>query len=398
MERDPAKRTSRKKDIGSCPMLILFLLFLFGFSLANAVWPKRDASPLENRKLEQLPALTLSGIWDGSWGKKFGTYMQDQVALRDGWINTESFVNAALFQKTEEGGILYGKDGWMFTKVFGLTSATQSQLAKNTGAVAQFGSAHPGKVTFLLAPSASVIYADKLPAAAPMIPEDAMLDAIFEEVGGSVEVLDLREAFAAAKEETQLFYKTDHHWTTQGAYLGYLQFCGQQGLTPFDLNSHEAAEVTDFYGTHYSATRRWNSGPEVLTYYPLPNQMTVYQASGETEFSVLKTGPLVNAEKLATQDKYGAFLDGNNGYSVIEGDGEGSILVIKDSYANSFVPFLTANYGKIGVIDFRNYSYGPDALIALEGYDHILILYNFQTFCSDRQLINLIRPSTSQSS
>ena len=92
-------------------------------------------------------------------------------------------------------------------------------------------------------------------------------------------------------------------------------------------------------------------------------------SNGETQYTARVTEPIVNTEKLATRDKYAAFLDGNNGYSVIEGDGEDSILVVKDSYANCFVPFLTANYAKIGVVDLRNFSYGLDTTIESEGYD-----------------------------
>ncbi|MGN0974746.1 MAG: DHHW family protein [Gemmiger sp.] len=377
------------------PVLIVFLMFVFGFSLFNVFWPKRENSELENRKLQQFPEFSLSGFLSGDWGEQFGAYLQDQFALRDSWINAESFLNEIVFQKVEESDILYGDDGWMFTKNFGLSDTARKQLEKNTAAVAQFGESHPGKVTFLLAPSASVIYADELPVAAPMIDENALLDEIFATVGKSAQVLDLRECFSASKDE-QLFYKTDHHWTTQGAYLAYEQFCAQQGLTPFNTAVHQAVNVEDFYGTHYSSTRRWNTKAETLTYYPLPNKMTIYQANGETEFAELKSGELVNTDKLTTRDKYGAFLDGNNGYSVIEGDGEGSILVMKDSYGNCFIPFLTANYAKIGVIDFRNYKYGPDALIEMEGYDQLLVLYNFQTFTSDRDLINLIRPAAAK--
>ena len=95
---------------------------------------------------------------------------------------------------------------------------------------------------------------------------------------------------------------------------------------------------------------------------------------------------MVNTEKFQSRDKYAAFLDGNNGYSVIEGNGEGSILVVKDSYANCFVPFLTENYAKIGVVDLRNFSYGLDSTIESEGYDQVLILYNFQTFIADNRV------------
>ena len=104
----------------------------------------------------------------------------------------------------------------------------------------------------------------------------------------------------------------------------------------------------------------------------------------------------VNADKFSTRDMFAAFLDGINGFSTIEGSGTGSILVVKDSYANSFIPYLTENYAKIGVVDFRNFKYGLDSTIEKEGYDEVLVLYNFQTFIADTNLIYISRPSTIQ--
>ena len=226
-----------------------------------------------------------------------------------------------------------------------------------------------------------------------MVDEDAMLDEIFARVGEYADVMDLRPLYRSAKDQ-DLYFKTDHHWTPNGAYLAYTQFCERQGLEPFDRSSHTAIEVEDFYGTHYSATRRWNARPDSFEYFDLPNPMTIYKINGEAQYEADRTETMVNTDKLSTRDKYGAFLDGNNGYSVIEGDGEGSILVVKDSYANSFVPYLTANYAKIGVVDFRNFAYGLDSTIEAEGYDQILILYNFQTFLSDSHVIYIDRPTT----
>lgn len=383
------------RDTGARPgaVLIVFLLALVGFSVLNAFWPKRDMSDLENRKLAQMPPFSIKTLLNGDYFQDFATYMQDQVALRDGWIDLESAFNNLVFAKVEESDILLGKDGWMFTKLFDVSQDTQKQLSKNLDAVTNFASRHPGKVTFLLAPSASVIYPEMLPVGAPMVDENAMLDDIFAQVSTNAEVLDLREVFTQEK-DNYLYYKTDHHWTTQGAYLAYEQFCRLNGLTPFDTSAHEAVTVPDFYGTHYSAARRWNVQPDTITYYPLDNPMTIYDITGEAQYSERKTESMVNTEKLETRDKYAAFLDGNNGYSVINGDGEGSILVVKDSYANCFVPFLTANYAKIGVVDLRNFSYGLDSTIESEGYDQVLILYNFQTFIADKRVVYLDRPTT----
>ncbi len=232
------------------------------------------------------------------------------------------------------------------------------------------------------------------PAGAPMIDENAALDDIFARVAAAgAAVIDPRQTFADHKDE-YLYYRSDHHWTTLGAYRAYEQFCALRGLTPFDTGAAEAVEVPDFYGTHYSATRRWNLRPDTLTYYALDNEQTVYQVLGEASFAAQETKPMMDTGKLATRDKYAAFLGGNDGYTVIEGRGQGGILVVKDSYANCFIPYLTSNYAKIGVVDFRGTNYGVDAMLANEGYDEVLILYNFQTFVTDTHVGNFGRVNT----
>ena len=145
-------------------------------------------------------------------------------------------------------------------------------------------------------------------------------------------------------------------------------------------------EVENFYGTHYSKARTWNAQPDTITYYELPNTLTIYTVTGPQMPETGTQSGLYDLEKFDTYDKYAAFLWGNNGLSRIEGDGEGRILVLKDSYANSFVPYLTANYAQIDVVDFRNYNYGLDALIEQNGYDQILVLYSFDSFKADPYL------------
>lgn len=375
------------------PLLCTGLLLLIGVSVFNLFWPKRTQIELENRRAAQFPDFRLEDLLDGSWQSDFSRWMQDQFLLRDQWINAQRATDEIAFQKVEEGGILLGKDRWMFTKLFTVPDSTLAQMNKNVEAVADFAANYPGKVTFLLAPSASAIYPEELPAGAPMIDENAMLDDIFARVGESAAVLDLRDTFTACKDE-YLYFKTDHHWTPHGAYRAYEQFCALKGLTPFDTSAQQPVTVSGFQGTHYSATRLWNVEDDVITYYPLENPMTIYRITGEAQYEPQTTEPLINTDKFNTRDKYAAFLDGNNGYSVIEGNGTGSILVVKDSYANSFVPNLTQNYAKIGVVDFRNFKYGLDSTIEQEGYDEVLILYNFQTFIADTNLIYISRPST----
>lgn len=140
-----------------------------------------------------------------------------------------------------------------------------------------------------------------LPANAPMVDEDAMLDDIFAQVQASgADVIDMRDDYRANKDQ-YLYFKTDHHWTPDGAYRAYQQFCTLKNLTPFDCNVYTKITVPDFYGTHYSATRRWNAQADSFSYYDLPNQMTVYKVNGEADYEPVKTEGLMNLAKLDTR-------------------------------------------------------------------------------------------------
>lgn len=363
------------KKLKAAPVVLLFFAFLFGFMILDMLWPKREYSELENRKLQQVPAFSWSALFSNQWTADYGTYIQDQFAFRDSWIDLKSRAEYFL-GKTENSEVIYGDDDMMFTKFYSLERYGDTWL-RNAQAVEQFAARHPGKVSFMLAPSASLIYEDKLPANVPLADEDAYLDQIFASVP-SAEVYDLRDLFTQHKDE-YIFYRTDHHWTTYGAWLAYSEFCDRNGLTPFDTDAHEKVEIKDFYGTSYSKSRLWNAVPDTLTYYPLDNSMEIVVPGENSAASA--DGTMYNLSALEKRDKYSAFLWGNNGYSEIEGDGEGSILVVKDSYGNSFTPFLTANYAKIGVVDFRYRKANLEDL--MDEYDQVLILYNFQSFYKD---------------
>lgn len=363
------------KKLKAAPVALLFFAFLFGFMILDMMWPKREYSELENRKLQQVPAFSWSALFSNQWTADYGLYIQDQFAFRDSWIDLKSRAEYFL-GKTENNEVIYGDDDMMFTKFYSLERYGDTWL-RNAQAVEQFAARHPGKVSFMLAPSASLIYENNLPANLPLADEAAYLDQIFAAVP-SAEVYDLRELFTQHKDE-YIFYRTDHHWTTHGAWLAYSEFCARNGLTPFDTEAHEKVEIEDFYGTSYSKSRLWNAVSDTLTYYPLDNSMEIVVPGENSAASA--DGTMYNLSALEKRDKYSAFLWGNNGYSEIEGDGEGSILVVKDSYGNSFAPFLTANYAKVGVVDFRYRKANLEDL--MEQYDQVLILYNFQSFYKD---------------
>lgn len=383
------RKRKRKGGLIHYPVLILFSLFFVGMFLLDCVTPDRTVSELENTTLTQRPAVTAQILSSAGLNRFFNDYTQytkDQIPGRDAWISLQSFVETALLQKTQSGGVLLGDHGQMFDRTYGLVSSEERTLPRNIAAVGALAGRYPGRVYVMVAPAASAIYPERVPAHAPLLEEAGyirQIQAAVEEAGGVY--IPLQDALAAHKDE-YIYYRTDHHWTTLGAYYAYSRLCETLGLVPFDREAHTAVEVPDFYGTFYSRARTWNAQPDTLTYYELDNPLTIYTVTGPGMPTQGEATGLYDLDKLAVYDKYAAFLHGNNGFSRVEGDGEGRILVIKDSYANSLVPFLTANYAQIDVVDLRNYNYGLDALIAENGYDQILVLYSFDSFKSDPYL------------
>ena len=379
------KHSKHSVSLRQYPVLAAFTLFFAALFVLDLVTPDRAYSELENTTLTQKPrlsAVTADGLND--YFTTYTKYVKDQVFGRDQWIGLQSLAETTLFQKTQSGGILLGKEHRMFVRRYQTLASDQKTFGRNLAAVQSLCQRYPGKVNFMLVPSAAVLYPEDLPAGVPQVDEGARI----AEAGNAVQggcFLNVIDTLAEHKDE-YLYYRTDHHWTTLGAYYAYEQFCKTLGLTPFDRTAHTAETAEDFYGTHYSKARTWNAEPDTITWYDLQNRLTIWNVTGPGQPTQGTTTGLYDTDKLNVYDKYAMFLHGNNGLSRISGDGAGRILVIKDSYANSFVPYLTANYAVIDVVDFRNYNYGLDQLIADNGYDQILVLYSYASFTTDPYL------------
>ena len=380
-----------KKQLKNYIMIVCFLLFIFGFAVASFISEDREFSENENRYLQQTPEFSWKKLEKGEFTSDIESYMSDQIFMKDQLVSLKTVTDRTLL-KNYQNGVYFGKDGYYLQDY----QENRPLIEKNISCLNDFADSLDKSVdvSFLLVPNAVSVMSDKLPAVTQTDDQLESEKYISSILSDRINLCFPYDQLKDAAKSTQVFYKTDHHWTPNGAYRAYEQFCSLKGLTPFDRPAHEPITVTDFQGTHYSATRLWNVENDEITYYPLDSLMTIYKITGEAAYEPETTENIVNMQKFNTRDKYAAFLDGNNGYSTIEGRGTGSILVVKDSYANSFVPYLTENYAKIGVVDFRNFKYGLDSTIEKEGYDEVLVLYNFQTFIADTNLIYISRPST----
>ena len=197
------KHSKRSSSLLHYPVLVVFSLFFIGLFALDLITPDRAYSEMENTTLSQRPALTqLSAKGLNSYFTAYTKYVKDQVFGRDNWISLQSVVETTLLQKEQSGGILLGKEHMMFPRTFGLLDSENRTLPKNTAAVEALCQRYPGKVDVLLAPAASVIYPEKVPANAPLLDEDAYLDqlsAAVQAAGGRF--VDVRQTLTAHKDE-----------------------------------------------------------------------------------------------------------------------------------------------------------------------------------------------------
>lgn len=376
----------KKENIYKFLLIGLFALISIAVPVAtiisSAQLPENAFSENENRYLEKMPKFNFDTVTDKTFMTKFENYFSDRIVMREQWISLMNDFDRLLGKKEIKG--IFTEDGRMMQS-WRESDYDKESVSKNLAAMESFAQKYPKiKMYFMLAPNAQEIYSDTLPANCGAADQKLFIKDCYDSVP-SITGIDVYSALSSAKND-YIYYRTDHHWTSLGAYYVYQQLCDALGLTPFDTAAHTALTADRFYGTHYSKARTWNAVPDTITWYDLPNQLTIYNVTAAGQPTDGETTGLYDTDRLTVYDKYAMFLHGNNGLSRVQGDGTGKILVIKDSYANCFVPYLTANYADIDVVDFRNYNFGLDQLIADNDYDQILVLYSFDSFKSDPYL------------
>lgn len=193
-----------------------------------------------------------------------------------------------------------------------------------------------------------------------------------------VNTVNVFDALSAHKKE-YIYFRTDHHWTQLGAYYGYQEYCKSMGYSTKPLSDYQKLDFPEFYGTFYFFMNR----PESLKGHP--DQVTAYQGSMNSmqytdSKGNLQEGKLINdASQMLPGNKYNCFMLGDHGYVEIHNEGaprKKSILVLKDSYGNAFVPLLAQDYRDVYVVDYRHYQGNASSLIREKGIEEILFLNN----------------------
>ena len=367
-------------------IILLFVILIFGFTLATLLTPERERSEAENRELARHPEITLQSLLSGEFEKDYEDYLTDQFVLRDGWIGLKTAAER-LTQKRESKDIYFAEDDYLIEKHTGVFTSAQAETNVQLLAafLEQYQDQFENGITVMIVPNAVSVLRDKLPPFASPYDERIYLADIEWAVPESL-WFDANEILQSHRDE-EIYYRTDHHWTTLGAFYVYQAWAAAKGLHIPSEDEYEIETVTEeFEGTVQSKLGIRTKKDSIRLYLPHEDIFYTVETDGqEKKYSVY------DYSKLNTKDKYGVFFGGNYALTKIttKADNGRRILLLKDSYANCFAPFLLGEYEEIDLLDIRYYNQKISELIEKGGYTDLLVLYNAAGFAEDVSLSKL---------
>lgn len=353
---------------------VLFCAFLAGVLVWHILLPDREKSETENRTLAQLPAFSWTALADGSYTQKVETYFADQFPLRDDWTGLKARAEQALGKREFNDVYLCGD-----TLISKVKTPDSALVEKNLSYVSRLRERTDIPVYLGLIPSAACIWRDRLPDGAESWDQTELLRE------SQIPFADTLRAHA----REPVFYRTDHHWTTRGAFYGGQALLNSLNKEPLKEDDFTVKTVsTNFNGTLYSQSGIHWLTPDTMEYWVEEDGLRVTSwRSGQPE-----AGKLYETEYLAQKDQYSSFLGGNQPLCVIRNetiqDG-GKLLLIRDSYADALAPFLAQRFSEVHLLDLRYYRASPAQYAEENGIGTIVVLYSAQNFISDRNLVLL---------
>lgn len=389
----------RNRFITSALYIIAAITILTG--VLTVCIPPKEYSERENRYLQTAPRMEPGAIRDRSFMDETENYVSDHVPFRDTLLSLSAVWGQLMGRKELAGVYLCGDD--TLIQAYEEPQNTDKIINQIKKLSENLDSA---MLTVMMVPTAVTVYRDMLPAYAPDrdggVSQMDTISRIYDEVGGAdnVKTVDVSSYLISAAEEgdRDIYYRTDHHWTTHGAFIGYRAYCGQTGAAGTLTRQPQLTTVSeDFYGTLFSKVGKPGIRPDSIEIYSpsgtasqdgkgtdsTTGTITVrYEDTGE------ETDTLYNYEWLDKRDKYSMFLNNLHSLVIIENPSSATdreLAVVKDSYANSMIPYLTADYRRIYVYDTRYFKGGVSSDInSRPAVSEVLLLYNLNTIDSDR--------------
>ena len=365
-------------------VVLLFIGIIVVMQAAFWLLPRRSFSENEKRVLSEAPQIDAAGIADGSVFRSIESYLSDHFPGRELWVGANAYLENAEGRGATED-IVRGTDGWLFTAP---VSDDRETLWDNMQAITTFAEKQSVPVSMMAVPSAGAVVSDKLPALHMPYPDADLLEEARRIAGNTLHWVDLYTDFCSAEQPERLYYRTDHHWTSEGAYRAYCLLMEELGQSSVPRDDFTVEQISGFYGTSYSKSGLWLTEPDTLELWTDPAMQAVTTVYDANRDSVTQEGVFFR-EYLKAADKYPVFLSGNHARVHIETNADSGkrLLVIKDSYAHALAPFLAEEYSTIDLIDLRYFKQQTiSSWLEENPADEILLVYGLGSLAEDKNL------------
>lgn len=364
-----------KKNFSKNATVAVFLLTIFGFSIVNILTPSQDFSYEENRPLAPFPEVSIKNVFSGNFDDAFESYFQDHFFNRKGFIESKSYAKrATLF--LENNDVYYGKND---TLIRTFQTYQDKVVNNNIDYINEFIEETSLNTAIMLVPTATWCNTVDLSKGTYSINQDEL----GKEIKGKFKNCTYLPSLTQSSDAENYYFKTDHHWNQNGAYLGYESICKNfLKKQPEEFTTTKVSE--GFEGTMYSRSGAfWVNGDPIYRIdptYPISISLTVDDQDNYTS--------IYFDERLQEKDKYMYYLDGNHPHVHIETTAPSNkrAIIVKDSYAHILMPYLISEYSVIDMVDLRYYRQPVSDLITDQEDTDLLFIYSLDNFCEDSNL------------
>ena len=369
------EKSAKKSNIGNLLLLVVLSAVILAISLSFFINEAKSFSEQENRSLQLFPKFKLSKLADGTYTSQLHDFYSDQICLRSIMIELKAGTELAM-GKNENNSVILGKDGYLIDKNE-YTEENYAILHKNSKKITDFCAELEESgvaASSILIPRKIDVLGDKLP---PYYSTERNENA-WNYVEGMPSLTDALKN--VQEQENEVFFKTDHHWTSEGAYCAYVELGKLLGYTPLPLDSFELSVASDaFFGTTYSKSGLFGTDPDVLTLPASSSDLVTTIVDTEESFE-----GFYDLSYLSKKDKYSVYIGGNNAHVTVydKTDSEKeTLLLVKDSFSHALVPYLAEHYN-IELIDLRYFKDSLSEYIKESGIQNVLFIYGLDTLAS----------------
>lgn len=366
-------------------LIVLFFAIIVLLPMATFLLPKSTFSEMENRTLAKAPKITGDSLMDKSYMKNAETFLSDHMVFRTEFASAKTKLE--LLQGRKEVNGVFISDDMFLEKVI---NPDKSITNGNIDAINKFAAKYKGKIdtSIMLVPTAVEFYHKKAPMFADMMDQTQYVQDFYAKLK-NINCVDAYTPLAAMADTNYIFYRTDHHWTSYGAYVGYTSLARTLGYKSVVHDMFNIEHTTDdFYGTLYSKVLYGEELADKIDLYYYSNGDVVTDVVKYTVKNKQTYPSIFFREFLEQKDKYSVFLGGNDMVVDIQtnvNNGK-NIIIFKDSYSHAMMQFLPLHYEKITLVDLRYLNKPLEEYVDLSEYQQALFLYNVAGFSEDSSL------------